>query len=125
MPIVDVEIVLRPGESIPEGLAALLAESAARALGAEPGRTWVKIRVIEPDHYAEDEAGSRMGVSPVFVYVLKSELPRGGGKIVEIHRLTEEVARLCGRPSENVHVIYLPAARGRLAFGGNLVSGSE
>jgi phenylpyruvate tautomerase PptA (4-oxalocrotonate tautomerase family) len=121
MPILDVEIVLRPGEALPETLADLLAKAAAQPLGAAPGRTWVKLRAIDHEHYGEDSAGGRRTASPVFVHVLKSALPRDDERRAEVRRLTETVAGLCDRPPENVHVIYAPAARGRVAFGGEVV----
>jgi phenylpyruvate tautomerase PptA (4-oxalocrotonate tautomerase family) len=121
MPILDVEIILRPGEVLPETLADLLAPAAGQALGASAGRTWVKLRAIDHNHYAEDSAGARRGASPVFVHILKSDLPRNDEMRSEIRRLTEAVASLCDRPPENVHVIYAPTARGRIAFGGKIV----
>lgn len=121
MPILDIEIVLRPGETLTSDLAAALAQAAAGAFGASPGRTWVKLRSLPADHYAEDRGGPPEGVAPVFVKVLKAELPPATELRTEAARLTQAIARACNRPAENVHVLYEPGAQGRLAFGGELL----
>ena len=58
---------------------------------------------------------------PVIVEVLKSELESGKTLAVEAATICAVVSRILGRRTENVHVIYEPAARGRVAFGGQLV----
>lgn len=40
------------------------------------------------------------------------------GLAARARSLTEAVASACDRPSQGVHVIYEPPARGRIAFGG-------
>jgi phenylpyruvate tautomerase PptA (4-oxalocrotonate tautomerase family) len=62
------------------------------------------------------------GVYPVFVSIIKSELPPIDEMEKEVEKITGAMARICGRPSENVHVIYQPQAKGRVAFGGRIVS---
>lgn len=52
MPVLDVEIVLRPGEELPPDLSANLARATARVFGTPPGRTWVKVRPLSPLLYA-------------------------------------------------------------------------
>jgi len=123
MPILDIEIVLRPGEALPPSLAADLAAAAAEAMGASPGRTWVKLSRFAAEDYAEDGAGPAEPVYPIFVRVLKAQRPMGAELQVEALRLTEAIARACNRPGANVHVLYEPHAEGRLAFGGQLVLG--
>jgi phenylpyruvate tautomerase PptA (4-oxalocrotonate tautomerase family) len=39
---------------------------------------------------------------------------------IEVEAVTEAMARLFDRPRENVHVLYEPEGRGRVAFGGRL-----
>jgi hypothetical protein len=119
MPILEVEVVGVP--EAPGGLAGVLADEAARAL-ASPGRTWVRLRVLPEDRYAEDGGGPPAGVRPVFVRVLRAELPARETLESEALLLAEAVARACRRPVENVHVLYEPPARGRVAFGGKLSS---
>jgi len=122
MPILDVEIVLRPGESMRLGLAAEIADRCGEVFGSPPGSTWVKLRAIPCDHYAEDRGGPPDGVFPVFVSVLKARLPAPDALHVEVARLSAAVAEAAGRPVENVHIAYLPAGASRVAFGGELVS---
>ena len=120
MPILDVELVLAPGETPVSDLAARLADAAAAVFDSEPRRTWVKLRFVQPDSYAEN-AGASGGPYPVFVTALKSKVPAGNDLETEIAKLTEAIARVCDRPAENVHILYQPDAAGRVAFGGNLV----
>ena len=120
MPILEVEVVLRPNEFLLSDLAARLAEAAAGALASPKGSVWVKLRTIQLTEYAENGELPE-AVHPVFVRVLKSKVPRRGELEQEIARLTEALAQACERPAENVHVIYEPDGTGRVAFGGKLV----
>jgi phenylpyruvate tautomerase PptA (4-oxalocrotonate tautomerase family) len=121
MPILDIEIVLREGESLHPGLASRLAEAAAQVFRTPPGRTWVKFNPLLPQNYAEDAGGPPEGVHPVFVSVLKAQRPEAVELESEIAALTGAVARICDRPPANVHVFYEPDAKGRVAFGGKIV----
>jgi phenylpyruvate tautomerase PptA (4-oxalocrotonate tautomerase family) len=121
MPILDIEIVLRDGESLPSSLASKLAEAAAQVFRTPPGGTWVKLKLLLPENYAEDDGGPPEGVHPVFVRVLKAERPGAAELESEIAGLTRAIARICDRPPTNVHVIYEPDAKGRVAFGGKIV----
>ena len=120
MPVLEVEIVLRPGETLPPGLAAALAESAGEVFNTPPGTTWVRLRSLDTAYYAESGGGPTGGVFPVFVAVLKRSLPGMEQRRVEAARLAAAVAQACGRPVENVHILYLPEGDGRMAFGGVL-----
>lgn len=119
MPILEVEIVLQTSEVLPPGLARELADQAASIFGAGPGTTWVRLRALPAHDYAEN-GGSPSGVSPVFVSVLKRSLLPLEERRVEAARLAASIAALCGRPLENVHILYLPEGAGRMAFGGQL-----
>ena len=121
MPILDVEVVLRPGESLPRHLAADIADRVGEVLGTPPGRTWVKLHSLPPEHYAENgDAGE--GFYPVFVSILKNQLPASEAMPTEVAQLTDVIAQACARPAENVHLIYRPAGAGRVAFGGRPIS---
>jgi phenylpyruvate tautomerase PptA (4-oxalocrotonate tautomerase family) len=122
MPILDVEVVLRPGETLDPQLAGQIADRAASIFDAAPGGTWVKLRGLPSQQYAEDSGGPPSGVYPVFVSVLKARQPSPAAMAAEAARLAAAVARVCGRPQENVHVLYLPDAAGRIAFGGKLLA---
>lgn len=122
MPIIDIEIVLRPGESLPPGLAAELARVAGEIFGTPPGRTWVKITTIPFERYAENEVETGASPYPVFLSVLKARRPPPELLPVEVRKLTEAVAVACNRPEQNVHIVYLPDATGWVSFGGRLIS---
>jgi phenylpyruvate tautomerase PptA (4-oxalocrotonate tautomerase family) len=121
MPIVEIEIVLKPNEIIQGEIVEELAEQLSEIFGSPKGTTWVKVRGLTHDHYAEN-GGTPDGVFPVFVSVLKSISQTSEEMQNEVERITGAVAQICRRPSGNVHVIYQPDGRGRVAFGGKLVS---
>jgi phenylpyruvate tautomerase PptA (4-oxalocrotonate tautomerase family) len=120
MPILEIEIVLRPGEALAVGLAARLADAAAGVLRSPPRSTWVRLRELAANHFAENGAGPEAGAFPVFVSVLKRE-NIAGQLPEEAERLAGVVAGLCDRPRENVHVLFEPKGGGRVAFGGKLL----
>ena len=121
MPILEVEIVVPAGESLDATLATRLADATGEVFESVAGRTWVRVRELPSDHYAENGGGPPEGVFPVFVSVLLSEPPQGEELRSQVHRLTLAIAKVCQRPPENVHLVYRAAARGRMAFGGGLV----
>jgi len=122
MPIIDVEIVVAPNGPVGAGLAQSLADAVGLALGSPAGQTWVRLRLLAREHYAENESSLASTELPVFVTVLKRALPGQAEMTDEITRLTESVANVLGRNRNRVHVEYAPAASGRLAFGGKLVT---
>jgi phenylpyruvate tautomerase PptA (4-oxalocrotonate tautomerase family) len=121
MPILDIEVVLEPGEALRPELAGELADRAGEVFDASPGTTWVKVRAIPAEFYAENQTIRPNDVYPVFVSILKAKLPPLDEHQREVTRLTEAVARICRRPLENVHILYLPEGAGRVAFGGRIV----
>ena len=123
MPILEVEIVLRPGEILAGRLAAEVAERAGEVFASPARGTWVKVRTLPGENYAENGAGLPGDIFPVFVTVLKARRPVPEQMQAEVARLAQAIAQACGRPVENVHILYLPEAAGRLAFGGRLVTG--
>ena len=120
MPILEIEIVLQPGEILMSDLAARLADAAAEIFKSEPRGTWVRLRALDAVQYAENASGAGLDVFPVFVSVLKARLETDilG---TEADQLAESLAHICNRPKENVHIFYQPEARGRVAFGGKLL----
>ncbi len=121
MPIVEIEIILKPDEIIHSEIVEELADQLGEIFGSPKGTTWVKVHTLANDHYAEN-GGLPDRVFPVFVSILKSKLPGKEEMQNEVEKITGAVAQICGRPSGNVHVIYLPEGRDRVAFGGKLVS---
>lgn len=121
MPILDVEIVAAPPPDRRRPMAMAIAEAAGDLFRAPPGETWVRLRDLPASDYAESGGGPPNGVRPVFVTVLKASLGPEDELATQAKQLTEAVARACERPEENVHVLFLPGGRGRIAFGGELV----
>jgi phenylpyruvate tautomerase PptA (4-oxalocrotonate tautomerase family) len=121
LPILRVEIVEAPGWSRPEGLARRIADAVAEVLGSNPQRVWVRVSTIAPGDYAEN-AGAADGASPVFVSILEREPPQGGGLGAEVTALSKAVGLACGRSVNDIHIIYEPPGRGRVAFGGRLLT---
>ncbi len=121
MPVLDVEIITRPGESIDPHLASELAQRAGEIFGSAPGNTWVKVRPLAGENYAENHDSPPGDVYPVFVSVLKAKLPSPDALRREVDRLTAAIAQICNRSTQNVHIIYLPEGTGRIAFGGKVV----
>jgi len=122
MPILDVEIVTYPDENVRPDLAKELANQAGEIFHSPPGNTWVKIRFIASENYAENSNASS-DVFPVFVSVLKARVPSLEALQAEVTRLTVVIAQVCNRPQENVHILHLTEGAGRVAFGGKLLSG--
>jgi phenylpyruvate tautomerase PptA (4-oxalocrotonate tautomerase family) len=118
MPIIDVEIVSDRQEALQARVTQALADELGAAFGAAPGKVWVKVRSLPFAQYAENGGKSPM---PVFVTITASAPPAGEELRERVTRITDAVARITRRPSENIHVEFLPAARGRIAFGGKLV----
>lgn len=121
MPILDVEIVTAEGEAWPPGLAAALADAAGAALDARPGGTWVKLRKLRAERYAESGGGPPPGVRPIFVRVLLARRPPPEELRASAAALAEAIGAACGRPTENVHVAFEEDGVGRVAFGGRLL----
>ena len=121
MPILQIELVEdeEPAESPDPELTRRLADAAAAALDA-PGRTWVRLRWLARHAYCED-GGLPDGVRPVFVEVLLARRPPQAELRERARALAAALATVCGRPVENVHVLFQEDAAGRIAFGGELV----
>ncbi len=120
MPIVDIEIVEQPGHSLPTNLANLLAACIGEVLHAQAGTVWVKLHRLALADYAESD-GNPNSITPIFVNVLMRLPPQGEELAAMMRELTVAIAEVCERPIENVHVLFAPSARGRQAFGGELV----
>lgn len=121
LPILDIDLVVAAGERLDAALASTLADAAGKVFGSVAGSTWVRVRPLPREHYAENGGGPPDGVDPVFVRVLLADAPSGEELRSQVHHLTAAIAKICGRPPENVHLLYEPAAKGRVAFGGKLL----
>ena len=116
------EIVIPTGLRLDAGLAPSIAEAAGQIFGTPAGGTWVKLHPLPYEFYAENGSQLAENAWPVFVTVLKAKLPEPEALEREVCLLTAEIARLCRRPQESVHILYLPEGTGRMAFGGKLVT---
>ena len=90
--------------------------SIADVLHSVPQSTWVKIRFLADDAYAENGGGAADGELPVFVSVLQAAPPRDTLLAEQALRLAVAIAKACGRSSERVHIVFEPSATGRVAF---------
>lgn len=123
MPIVDVERVLASGaDAAPPGLAQALADAAGRVFASAPGHTWVRLRALPAEAYAENVAALGEHALPVFVTVLHARPPVGDELIAQVTALTHALAAVLGCDAQRVHVQMAPAGAGRQAFGGSLVT---
>lgn len=118
MPILTIEIVQRPYETLAPDFASRVADCAGNIFESSPGGTWVKILPVT--QYAENESDEPY--YPVFVRVLHSRLPEGEDLQRQIDELTRAIAEEINRSPENVHLIYEPPGLNRVAFGGKLVT---
>ncbi len=120
MPILEVRVVGELAAGLAPGLAQRIADAAAQVLGSPPRGTWVAVEMVAPELYAEN-GGAEPGLPPVLVRVLLRGGPPPDRLADQVAALTRAVAGCCGRPEESVHIVYEPAAAGRVAFGGRLV----
>lgn len=121
MPVVTIEIVGAVERTREEDLAQSLADAVGDVFRSPPGQTWVRVRSLARDGYAENAAPVDASGLPVFVTILKRQAPGGAQLLAEVAAVTEAIAQVIGRPASCVHVEYAPSAAGRLAFGGTLV----
>jgi phenylpyruvate tautomerase PptA (4-oxalocrotonate tautomerase family) len=116
MPIVDIEIVGDTAESNAGECAQALADEAARVFASPPASAWVRVHTLARECYAENGVGVATSDLPVFVTVLKRQLPDRAERAHEMTALTQAVARIVGRSPGRVHVEYAAATAGRMAF---------
>lgn len=121
MPIVDVEVVCDPAAPPEIGTAQRIADEVGRRLAAPKGSTWVRLRWLAADAYAENEAAVGADELPVFALVLHKQPPQGSELEAQVVNVTQAIALALQRSPERVHVQYAPPAAGRQAFGGQLV----
>jgi phenylpyruvate tautomerase PptA (4-oxalocrotonate tautomerase family) len=119
MPIFHVDLA-DDGPPPPPTLARELARELGALLGSEPGHVWVRVTQCPAASYAENDAPPDPRWA--FVRLILRDLPPEHERPVLARAITERVAKAANREVENVHVLFEPAARGRIAFGGDLVT---
>jgi phenylpyruvate tautomerase PptA (4-oxalocrotonate tautomerase family) len=121
MPIVTIELLEDETTQSPVARPLQpLADKLGRLFGSEPATTWVKVRWLARDCYAENDIELAAPTRPVMVEIIKSTL----GPRAELAKEAKSISRLIAshyeRPQENVHIIFQTDAIGRIAFGGQL-----
>jgi phenylpyruvate tautomerase PptA (4-oxalocrotonate tautomerase family) len=119
LPILTVELIGSPDRP-PRGLARAIADATAPILGSEPNGTWVRLRALRPDEYAEN-GDAYLGARAAIVTVLAADPPSTAARAAEAELLCAAIAEATDRDPAHVHLIYDPPARGRVAFGGRLL----
>lgn len=84
------------------------------------GQTWVRVEYQPQMHYAENGTETARIVYPTIVEVLKAELLETRELASEAEQIATIVSNVLGVPQDNTHILYLPEAAKRIAFGGKL-----
>jgi phenylpyruvate tautomerase PptA (4-oxalocrotonate tautomerase family) len=121
VPIIDIELVCQSEAEFYAVSAAKIASASAKVFASPKGRTWVRLRYLGSECYAENEQCLSAIELPVFVTVLHTRPPEESALVAEVLALTQAIAEAVARPQDRVHVQYAPAGAGRQAFGGVLV----
>lgn len=126
MPIVTIETLSDDPDSGTDALPTpdqlqSLADSLGALFGSHPSGTWVRARQQQRAYYAENMIEVSRNMRPVIVEILKSDLGSEKERAIEAAAVSALVGQTLGRDTQHVHVIYQPEARGRVAFGGQLV----
>ena len=123
MPIVQLELVVRGDfERISGDVLQGLADELGEFFQTDRAGTWVKVGYLPFEQYAENRAQPGGETRPTLVHVLKYRLPPGEHLAREARDLARIVAKRLQRPEENTHIIFEPDGKGRVAFGGELVT---
>jgi phenylpyruvate tautomerase PptA (4-oxalocrotonate tautomerase family) len=121
MPVVTVEFVSDSDHPIREGLAQALADAVGCVLATPPGQTWVRLRALPLNQYAENNTHLEAAELPVFITLLERLPPAGAELQAQVTSLTQAIAQVFGCPGGCVHIEYAAPGRGRVSFGGRLV----
>ena len=126
MPIVTIETLSdepsSAGDSLPDPeQLQRLADVLGELFGSGPSGTWVRARQQQRAFYAENLVEVDQAMRPVIVEILKSQLGTEQERAAEAEAVCMLVAEILDRNTDNVHIIFQPEARGRIAFGGKLV----
>ena len=121
VPIVRLRLLIRDdAERIRRETLQALADDLGRYFESKPGETWVEADYLPAEQYAENLCELAGNVKPTLVYVLRHRLPNREELAREATELACIVAERLQRPRRNTHIIYEPAGKGRVAFGGAL-----
>ena len=123
MPIVQLQLVIRDdSERVAHETLQLLADEIGEVFQSGAAATWVKVDYIPFEQYAENREALRDDARPTLVHVLKYKIPDQERLAQEAKELACIVANALLRPERHTHIIYEPDGKGRVAFGGLLVT---
>jgi phenylpyruvate tautomerase PptA (4-oxalocrotonate tautomerase family) len=120
MPMLDVTVVLRDGESLAHDLAQRLADASAPVFAAAPGTVWVTLTDMPGHRHAENGVAAAEAPRPVLVRITQASGAAPAERADQARRLVATLAPLLARDPSHVHLIYAPPGAGRIAFGGRL-----
>ncbi len=122
MPILTIECVCDTSEPGPQSNQIhALADSLGDLFDSPAGGTWIKLRCLPREHYAENFITADTTIRSTFVTVIHRVLPGEAQLAIQAQEIATRVAKELQRPVPNVHVIFEPAGAGRVAFGGVLI----
>ncbi len=123
MPIVQLQLVIRDdSERIAHETLQRLADELGECFQSGAAATWVKVDYIPFEQYAENRETLHDDARPTLVRVLKYKIPDQERLAQEAKELASIVANVLLRPERHTHIIYEPDGKGRVAFGGLLVT---
>lgn len=123
MPIIQLDLVMRAGENPPDKRTLqALADEMGQVLGAPAGETWVFLRPLSDDAYVENDMAVPPDIRPAIAHVLQYQRPSESTLARMARGLAGAMARHLNRPEANMHLVFEPDGRGRVAFGGRLVT---
>ena len=113
MPIVDITLI---GETrVAPTLCTELARAIGQALGAAGGTVWVTLTQRPAGDYAEN--GPPPSPLPVFIHVL-THGDDPSSRAARAQAIAGAAAATLDRPTDCMHVIFEPDAKGRVYLGG-------
>jgi phenylpyruvate tautomerase PptA (4-oxalocrotonate tautomerase family) len=114
MPLIEIEFIgdLPPA---PGDLARQLADALGEVFQSGRGQTWVRLRSLPTDQYAENGEDHPLGAEAIFVSITNQNLPSATLHAHQANTIATVVATICQRSADRVHLIYEPPARGRVA----------
>lgn len=123
MPIITIQLVVpRKDLELSPQVVQDLADGLGGLFDCSPGSLWLRVSYLSRDQYAENQTALSDRLQPSFIEVQLADEPTEEMR----SQLAQQVALLASsiteRALENTHVIFAPAARGRIAFGGRLLT---
>jgi phenylpyruvate tautomerase PptA (4-oxalocrotonate tautomerase family) len=122
MPIIEFQIIGNLEISDKKDFRKELINGLANIFGSENKSVWCKFNFIPVENYIEnDNSGLSIPLPlPIFLKILNYQNKSIEECKKEAIIISEFVSKVCNRPKENIHILYEPSAKGRIAFGGIL-----